>query len=148
MGEPHLFLDSSALVAGAISSAGAARALLILAEGGRILVTISEQVVAETERALARKAPTALPSYRRMLRFSHLKIVRDPEPPDVARHADLITHRADVPILVAAIHARVDYLVTLNRRHFLDDPQVAARSGLQIGTPGDALQWLRSGFLA
>jgi hypothetical protein len=37
----------------------------------------------------------------------------------------------------------VDYLVTLNRRHFIDDPAVAARSGLRIGTPGDALAWMR-----
>ena len=50
---------------------------------------------------------------------------------------------ADVPILLAVMHARVDFLVTLNRRHFLDDPQVARRSGLRIGTPGDALAWVR-----
>lgn len=37
----------------------------------------------------------------------------------------------------------VDYLVTLNGRHFIDDPAVAARSGLRIGTPGDALAWMR-----
>jgi hypothetical protein len=28
-------------------------------------------------------------------------------------------------------------------KHFIDDPQVAGRSGLQIGTPGDALAWVR-----
>ena len=52
-------------------------------------------------------------------------------------------HLADVPVLVAAMNARTDYLVTLNRRHFVDDPNVAARSGLRIGTPGDALVWVR-----
>ena len=31
-----------------------------------------------------------------------------------------------------------------NRKHFLDDPQVAASSGLRIGTPGDALAWVRA----
>ena len=34
-------------------------------------------------------------------------------------------------------------LVTLNRRHFIDDPEVARRSDLRIGTPGDALAWVR-----
>ncbi len=33
--------------------------------------------------------------------------------------------------------------VTLNRRHFMDDPRVAARARLPIGTPGDALAWVR-----
>ena len=39
--------------------------------------------------------------------------------------------------------SKTDYLVTLNRRHYVDDPNVAARSGLRIGTPGDALVWVR-----
>ncbi|MFN3762764.1 MAG: hypothetical protein ACK4WK_06130 [Anaerolineae bacterium] len=37
----------------------------------------------------------------------------------------------------------MDYLVTLDRRHFLDDPEVSRRSGLRIGTPGDFLTWFR-----
>ncbi len=35
-------------------------------------------------------------------------------------------------------------MVSLNRRHFIDDPEVARRSGLRIGTPGDALVWVPS----
>ena len=55
--------------------------------------------------------------------------------------ANLIRHEAAVPIVVAAMRVRTDYLVTLNRQHF--DPTVAGRSRLCIGTPGDALAWLR-----
>ncbi len=44
--------------------------------------------------------------------------------------------------MVAAMLSRVDYLVTHNRRHFIDGPGVAERSGLRIGTPG-ALEWVR-----
>jgi hypothetical protein len=40
-------------------------------------------------------------------------------------------------------HANVDYAVTLNRKHFIDDPDVAQKAGLMIGTPGDALHWVR-----
>ena len=54
---PDLFLDSSALFAGVVSATGAARALLMLAEAGTVAITVSEQVVAETERALARRCP-------------------------------------------------------------------------------------------
>jgi hypothetical protein len=38
------------------------------------------------------------------------------------REIDWNSHTADAPILVAAAQAEVDYLVTLNRKHFLDDP--------------------------
>jgi hypothetical protein len=56
----------------------------------------------------------------------------------------MIAHERDVPILVAAIKIKTGYLVTLNRRHFIEDPEVARRSGLRIGTPGDALAWVRN----
>lgn len=143
---PDLFFDSSALMAGVISARGAARALLLLAEGGRVSITVSEQVIVETERALARKAPQSLPYYRDALRNTHLRIVRDPAPQVVALHHGICPHQADVPIIVAAMGAEVDYLVSLNRRHFTDDPAVAARAGLRTGTPGDALAWVREMF--
>ena len=139
-----LFFDSSALMAGMISAGGAARALLLLAEDEKILLTVSEQVIVEVERNLARKAPQALPFARQLILATKLRIVRDPSPELVKTHMDWISHPADVPILVAAVQARVDFLVTLNTRHFLKDPGVAQRSGLLISTPGDALAWVRN----
>jgi predicted nucleic acid-binding protein len=140
----RLFLDSSALVAGIASSTGAARALLVMAEAGGVSIILSEQVVAETERAIARKIPEALPDFRAALRSTGMRIVRDPSPGEVAAHTGVIAHQSDVPVIVAAMKAGVDYLVTLDRRHFLDDPAVAKRSGLRIGTPHTALTWLRN----
>jgi hypothetical protein len=102
-----------------------------------------KQVIAETERAVARKAPQALTYYREAVRSTHLRVLRDPAYDTVAAHLDLCRHRADIPIILAAMEAGVDFLVTLNRQHFVDDPDVAIRSGLRIGTPGDALAWLR-----
>lgn len=143
MSGPDLFFDSSALFAGIVSASGASRALLLLAEAGQVRITVSEQVVAETERAVARKIPRALPNYREALRATGLRIVGDPPPIGIEAHKDIITHQADVPIVVAAMQAKTDCLVTLNRRHFVDDPNVGAHSGLRIGTPGDALAWVR-----
>jgi len=91
---------------------------------------------------VARKLPHALDVLREVLRHTRLRIVRDPAPMEVAAHAGLIAHATDVPIVLAAMQARVDYLVTFNRRHFIDDPGVAARSGLRIGAPRDALGWV------
>jgi hypothetical protein len=85
-----------------------------------------------------------LPVFREALRRTGLRIKRDPSADDIHANSGLVRHIADVPVLVAAMQDRVDYFVTLNRRHFIDDPEVAARSGLRIGTPGDALAWLRA----
>jgi len=143
LSRPQLFFDSSALIAGIISASGAARALLLLSEAGAIAITISEQVIAETERNLARKAPAALPFYRETVRASRIRIVKDPPAAEVAASRNLISHEADVPILVAAMVVKTGCLVTLNRRHFIEDPEVARHSGLRIETPGDALAWVR-----
>jgi len=143
MPKVNLFLDSSALFAGIASATGAARVLLLLAESDHIIVTICEQVVTETERAIARKAPQALNDLRQAILASKARILRDPSLEDVMAHLNLISHPADVPILLAAMQAQVDYLVTLNRKHFMDDPDVAQQAGLRIGTPGEALNWVR-----
>ena len=143
MPEVNLFLDSSTLFAGIVSASDAARALLLLAESGHITVTISEQVVTETERAIARKVPSAINDFREAILASKARILRDPSQEDVMANLILISHPADVPILLAAMQDKVDYLVTLNRKHFIDDPDVAQQSGLRIGTPGDALGWVR-----
>jgi len=143
MPRPELFLDSSALFAGVVSPNEAVRVLLLLAEAGLVTVTVSEQVVAETERAVARRVPQALAYYREAMRSTGLRIVRDPSPEEVEAHQDIIAHQADVPIVVAATRADVDYLVTLNHQHFIDDSDVAARLGLRIGAPGDTLAWVQ-----
>ena len=43
----------------------------------------------------------------------------------------------DVPILLAVMKANADYLVTHNRLHFMDDPDVALKANLRIGMPGE-----------
>ena len=143
MSKINLILDSSALFAGIVSATGAIRVLLLLADTGHITVTISEQVVAETERAVARKVPQAIGDLRKAIQVSRVRIVHDPSAVEVVANLHLITHSVDVPIVFAAMRAKVDYLVTLNRVHFINDPDVAAQSGLRIGTPGDALIWVR-----
>lgn len=50
----------------------------------------------------------------------------------------------DLPVLTAAILSPANTLVTLDRKHFIDDPTVAEKSGLTIVTPGDVLKRVRA----
>ncbi len=139
----NIFLDSSALIAGAISESGAAHVLLNLGESQDIVLTVSELVILESERSMAKKAPSNLNDLRNLIKASNLRIVENPTKKEVEANLYLINDPNDVPILLAAMKARVDYLATHNRKHFLDDPKVVERSGIKIGTPGDVLAWLR-----
>ena len=143
MSKVKVFLDSSAVIAGIISSTGAARVLLVMSETGQIEIFISEHVIVESERSLARKVPHALPDFRQALKDAQPKIIKNPTPKQIEDNLYLIADPNDVPILLAAMQANVDYLATHNRKHFLDDPKVAERSGIKIGTPGDVLAWIR-----
>jgi predicted nucleic acid-binding protein len=139
----NLFLDSSALLSGIINAKSACRAILLLAESDLLDITISEQVVAETERTIARRAPRGINDLRKAILASHAQIVRDPSPQDVSVSSDQISHVADVPIMLAAVQVQADYLVTINCRHFIDDPEITMKAGWKIASPGDALRWVQ-----
>jgi len=141
--KPNIFLDSSVLIAGILSESGAAHALLLLGESEAILLTVSEMVIIESERSIALKSPRNISIFRNSIVTSNLEVVRDPSAKEVKANLYLISDPNDVPILLAAMKAKVDYLATHNRKHFLDDPKVTEISGLRIGTPGDVLAWLR-----
>jgi len=143
MPKPNIFLDSSVLIAGAISDSGAAHALLQLGETEDILLTVSEMVLVESERSVARKSPDSLNDLRRLIKIANLRIVGNPSKKVIAANLYIIKDPNDVPILLSAMKSKVDFLATHNRKHFLDDPKVAEKSGLRIGTPGDALAWIR-----
>ena len=141
--KPRVFLDTSALIAGLVSPRGASNLILSLAEAGVITLVVSEEVLIEAERNLRARLPKAIPEYQRFLATCPIERAGPPTGAEVAAAAEII-HPKDAPILAAAMALRVDYLVTLDRKHFLDDPEVAHRSGLRIGTPGDFLAWLRA----
>lgn len=143
MSKLNIFLDSSAMIAGAISETGAAHVLLQLGESGDISLIISEMVVVESERSIAKKSPRNLNDLRSLIKAVKPRIVHNPSDKEVEANLYLIDDPNDVPILLAAMKAKVDYLATHNRKHFLNDPKVAERSGLKIGTPGDVLAWIR-----
>jgi len=114
----NIFLDSSALIAGVLSETGAAHILLLLGESEDVLLTVSEMVVIESERSIALQSPRNVPILRNSIVRSNLQVVRDPPPKEVKAKLYLISDPADVPILLAAMKAKVDFLVTHNRRHF------------------------------
>jgi predicted nucleic acid-binding protein len=140
--KPRVFLDTSALLAGLASPTGASSMVLALAEAELLTLVVSEQVLVEAERNLEEKLPRAIPEYQRFLSACPLEKMPDPSMSDLTKAMEII-HPKDASILMAAKNAQVDYLVTLNRKHFLDDPEVARRSGLRVGAPGDFLAWLR-----
>ena len=136
----RVFADSNVLVEGLFSPWSASRAILILARVRLFRLVLSPYVEKEVERALLRRLDIDYEAGSRLIDDYALAMqLLDPERLDritkaeFDAHRHLIRHLNDVPVLLTAIKAKPDWLVTSNTEHFNDE--VAARTGLRIVTP-------------
>lgn len=148
----RLFLDSNVLTGGILSAWGLDKAVLSLCAARICDMVLAEYVREEVEENLLVRAATFSPKeaeqvlrdYTKLLKLARPEIIPLPPAQDVAKARRLIAHAADVPVLLSAINAKPDWLLTHNTKHFT--PQVAQRTGLQIGTPADFFQQLSQGI--
>lgn len=138
------FLDSSVFFSACLSATGAAHELMRQGLRGRVVLVVSDLVLEETRRNLSllpRRADEGVALFEQFLTAVPLERV-EPTRREVllaARYTDL----KDAPIVAAAKRARVDYLVSLDRKHLVGAPEVARGSRLKIVLPGEVLARLR-----
>jgi predicted nucleic acid-binding protein len=130
----RIFLNASVLFSASYSKTGSSRDLLREAIRGNLKIVVSQHVLEEAERNLAQKAPEALPVFRELSTLVAAEFAEKPTLEELKRAATYINLK-DAPVVAAAAKAKVDYLVTWDRKHFIDDPRVAEKSGLMILTP-------------
>ena len=140
-GKVRIFLDTSALFAGIWSEKGGARIILKLGEMGAIQLLVSRQVMAEIDAVLRRKAPHLLGLLAVRLDAANVEILAQPSEEAWKRAADLVVHPGDGLVLAAALDARLDYFVTLDRTHLLDNDRLTQAVPFPVGMPGDFLAW-------
>jgi predicted nucleic acid-binding protein len=138
-----VFLDTSALFAGIWSGEGGSRLILKLGEAEVLHIAVSAHVLAEIDDVLRRKAPEALGQMALLMHESRIEVVPSPTSKTVARCVGLTRYEPDAEVLAAAWDAGVDYFVTLDKAHFLDNQPVRDAAPFMIGTPGDCVAWIR-----
>ena len=144
---PRLFLDSGVFLEGVLAPWSVSRAILIHARCRVFSVILAEYVQGEVEKnllALLDHNPTlateAINTYDTLLRLLQPERVPLSTKEEIDNSRHLMRHQTDIPVLVSALKASPDWLLTTNTRHFT--PQVAARTGLKIATPQAFLQSL------
>jgi predicted nucleic acid-binding protein len=141
---PRIFLDTSVLFAGIWSAEGGARVLLRLGEAGAIQLLISPQVLKEIEEVIRRKMPDRLASLAILIDRSNANVVPTAPEGVFAHCKELILHQGDARILADAWQHETDYLVTLDKAHFMNQPRLYRQIPFPIGTPGDCLEWYKN----
>ena len=136
----RVFLDANVYFAGCYSPTGASAWMLTLARQKHVTLVASRLVLREAERNLRQKSTQrVVGAFRRFLRET--KVMMMPTLPDqvLARYEHAI-HPKDVPVLASAVEAKVDYLLTLDRKHFMTTAARAAAGRVKIATPGECLR--------
>lgn len=139
----RVFLDANVYFAGCVLPQGGSALVLQLARAGRVRVVASRLVLREADRNVRRKSPrSAHTAFRRFVAHTHVTVMPSPSSTTLAQYESAI-HPKDVPVLAAAIEAKVDYLVTLDRQHFFTKTVRSRARGMRIVTPGEFLNAFR-----
>lgn len=137
----RLFLDSNVLTGGIVSSWGLDKAVLSLCAARICRLVLAEAVRDEVEENLLLHAGRLSPSgadelienYRRLINLTRPELISYPDAEDVRANRHLIRHEPDVPVLLSAMTAKPDWLLSNNTKHFT--AAVAQQTGLRIATP-------------
>lgn len=125
------------------SASGMARDLIRLGLQGQVQLIVSPDVLEETIRNLTRKAPEKVEAYQSLLELLQLEITADPAV-ELVKSVETYVVAKDAPIVAAAIQAAPDYLVTYDRKHLIEPPEVSQQSGLTIMTPAEVVRVIKN----
>ena len=137
----RVFLDTNVLIAGLASKTGASAAILDLGEAEEICIVISQHVLVEADRVFLAKFPQLIDQFRKFIKNLAPLLMDDPNPQAVHEASEAIEIN-DAPILAAVKSERVDYLVTLDIKHF-KTPKATKYVTTPIVTPAEFLEVFR-----
>lgn len=132
-----IFLDSSALISGLNSPAGAAGLIISAFLAGDFFIYISDQVVEEVRRNIEFKFPLLRENFLSFL-LGKPRIIKQPAIKEIRKSYNII-HSDDAPILAAAIKSKPDFLITWDIKHFLKK-EVISNVSFIIYTPKEFFQ--------
>ena len=141
MTRPKLFLDTSVLLAGLVSTTGASAEILRLAEAKIVKIVLCETIIIESQRNIRKKIPQLLPLF--YVALEKLKPIIEKDETELNK--TLRPHfpkDSDQIIIQTAQKAKPDFVLTLDKKHLLR-PIISKLAGLNIVTPAEFMVWLR-----
>ncbi len=134
-----VFVDTSVIFAAVFSPEGGSRFLFRLGEIDLLELWVGQSVLQEAEEVLRRKASHTLPELAILLNVVHVSTGGAPSDREIGQAKEFVNYLPDARVLAEALKIAPDWLVTLDRKHFIENPSLA-RLPFRIGTPGDFLE--------
>lgn len=140
----RIFIDSSVFISACASSRGASALVLRYALEGKIKCFLSIDVIIETQRNITLKLdPTGKERFEFFLSKIPFKIMDLVNKKEIAKCNKVINSK-DAPVLAAAIKSKSNFLLTLDKKHFLQSEIIKFAKNLRITTPGEFVNFLKS----
>jgi predicted nucleic acid-binding protein len=142
--KPKLFINASVFIAAAGSPNGGSAAVLTLCQQGRFQAISTRLVLLEAMRNTAQKlGEEALLRLYHSLADLDLSVEGMPSAEALATYGRIIGEK-DAHVLAAAVGSSADFLLTLDRKHFMTEKVKRAKLPVTILTPADFLRrWLK-----
>jgi len=137
-----LFIDASVFVAAAGSPSGGSSLVLEICRGRRFHAISTRQVLLEAQVNIRSKMPpAALVRFYQLLGDVGPGMVAPVSLLEEARYKELVGDK-DAHVIAAAVKGQAVFLLSLDRKHLVNDRVRAANLPLSTLTPGDFLHGL------
>lgn len=135
-----VFLDSSVLVAASGSTSGASALILGYCRNSKIKGYVSIDVVGEARKNINLKfGKKEKNRFKFFLKHAKLNLTDQPSIEKITE-AESVINVKDAPILAASKDSSAEFLITLDRKHFLNSEVTKFVRGQKILTPGEFVQ--------
>ena len=103
-------------------------------------------MLTEIEDVIRGKAPETLARLALLLEYSGVIVAPSPSQVTLEKCQVLVNCPGDALVIASAWESNVDYFVTLDRKHFLNNLALRNILPFPVGTPGDVIAWLKAGW--
>ncbi len=107
----RVMLDANILIAGSIWPRWSYE-VLAHAAAGDFQVVLSPYIISQAFSRLVERFPDSKWRLDEILELPNMEIVKDPARRDMQKAAGLVRDETDIPVALAAINSKVDYLVS------------------------------------
>jgi len=129
-------LDTSVIIAGLMSSSGGS-AKIIQACDSELSCAVSDSTEGEIARNVDKLGGVLLTNFKALLSTRTIGFVK-PSPASVDKFTSF-TDPDDAHLLAACEEWDADYLVSLNRKHLLDNEKAHTATKARVVSPGDLI---------
>lgn len=135
-----VFIDSSVLVSACASNTGASALILGLSKNNQLITYISLEVIAEARKnvisKLGLRGQKNLAIY---LKKANLNLTPSPSPEKIKECESFINEK-DAPILASALNSDSEIILSLDKKHFIQEKVKDYVKPRLIQTPGEFIQ--------